>query len=411
MTFQVAAGFDAIVLGAGAAGLMAAATAGQGGARVVVVDHAQHAGRKILISGGGRCNFTNMDAGAGQFISANPHFAKSALARFTPADFVAMVQRHRIPWHEKAAGQLFCDRSARDIVDMLLRECLNGQVAMRLSHRIIDVSRDAAGHYRVETDHGVFHAPSLIVATGGLSIPKLGATGLAHDLARRFGLRVVAPAPALVPLTFGAQDREWMEPLAGLSATVGITCHAGEGRQARQVTFRDGMVFTHRGLSGPVILQASSYWQPGQAVDIDLLPGMDAAARLLEIKRDRPRAGSVAMLSMLLPQRLAQLFAGQHLPEGQLAGMPDAVLLNMARVLSVWRLNPHGTEGYVKAEVTRGGVDTDCLSSRDMEARDVPGLFMVGEAVDVTGWLGGYNFQWAWASGRAAGQAVAERHG
>ncbi|ATU73573.1 aminoacetone oxidase family FAD-binding enzyme [Komagataeibacter rhaeticus] len=410
MTAQ-AAGFDAIVLGAGAAGLMAAATAGQGGARVVVVDHAQHAGRKILISGGGRCNFTNMDAGAGQFISANPHFAKSALARFTPADFVALVQRHRIPWHEKAAGQLFCDRSARDIVDMLLRECASGQVTLRLSHRIIDVARDAAGQYRVETDHGVFLAPSLIVATGGLSIPRLGATGIAHDLARRFGLRVVAPAPALVPLVFGAQDREWMEPLAGLSATVGITCQAGAGRQARQVTFRDGMVFTHRGLSGPVILQASSYWQPGQPVEIDLLPGVDAAARLLEIKRDRPRAGGVAMLSMLLPQRLAQFFAAAHLPEGQLAGMPDAVLANVARVLSAWRLNPHGTEGYVKAEVTRGGVDTDCLSSRDMEARDVPGLFMVGEAVDVTGWLGGYNFQWAWASGYAAGQAVAERSG
>ncbi|NVN35483.1 BaiN/RdsA family NAD(P)/FAD-dependent oxidoreductase [Komagataeibacter swingsii] len=404
-------GFSAIVLGAGAAGLMAAATAGQAGARVLVLDHAPHVGRKILISGGGRCNFTNMDTGPGQFLSANPHFAKSALARYTPADFLAMVQRHRIPWHEKAAGQLFCDRSARDIVDMLRRECAAGQVDVRVSHRIIDVARDGAGHFRVETDHGTFHAPSLIVATGGLSIPKLGATGLAHDLARRFGLRVVPPAPALVPLTFGAQDREWMEPLAGLSVTVGITCHAGKGRQARQATFRDGMVFTHRGLSGPAILQASSYWQPGQVLDIDLLPGIDAGRRLLDIKRDRPRAGGVAMLSMLLPQRLAQLMAQAHLPDGQLAGMPDAVLASVASVLSHWRLNPHGTEGYVKAEVTRGGVDTDCLSSRDMQARDVPGLFMVGEAVDVTGWLGGYNFQWAWASGHAAGQAVVERGG
>ena len=408
MTAQ-AAGFDAIVLGAGAAGLMAAATAGQAGRRVVVLDPAPQAGRKILISGGGRCNFTNMDAGAGQFLSGNPHFAKSALARYTPADFLALVQRHRIPWHEKAAGQLFCDRSARDIVDMLLRECAAGQVDMRLSHRIIDVARNSAGLYRVETDQGVFTARSLIVATGGLSIPKLGATGLAHDLARRFGLRVVAPAPALVPLTFGAQDREWMEPLAGLSVRVGITCHSGTGRQARRVTFDDGMVFTHRGLSGPAILQASSYWQPGQALEIDLLPGIDAAQRLLAVKRDRPRAGAVAMLSMLLPQRLAQLLAHASLPEGQLAAMPDAVLTGVAAQLSAWRLNPHGTEGYVKAEVTRGGVDTDCLSSRDMEARDVPGLFMVGEAVDVTGWLGGYNFQWAWASGRAAGQAVAER--
>ncbi|MHC0614794.1 BaiN/RdsA family NAD(P)/FAD-dependent oxidoreductase [Komagataeibacter oboediens] len=402
-------GFTTIVLGAGAAGLMAAATAGQAGARVLVLDHGPHVGRKILISGGGRCNFTNMDTGAGQFLSANPHFAKSALARYTPADFLALVQRHRIPWHEKAAGQLFCDRSARDIVDMLRRECAAGQVDVRVSHRIIDVTRDGAGQYRVETDHGIFHAPNLIVATGGLSIPKLGATGLAHDIARRFGLRIVAPAPALVPLTFGAQDREWMEPLAGLSVTVGITCHEGEGRQARQATFRDGMVFTHRGLSGPAILQASSYWQPGQVLDIDLLPGIDAGRRLLEIKRDRPRAGGVAMLSMLLPQRLAQLMAQAHLPDGQLAGMPDALLANVGRILSGWRLNPHGTEGYVKAEVTRGGVDTDCLSSRDMQARDVPGLFMVGEAVDVTGWLGGYNFQWAWASGHAAGQAVAER--
>lgn len=410
MTVQ-GGGHDAIVLGAGAAGLMAAATAGQGGARVVVLDHAQHAGRKILISGGGRCNFTNMDAGAGQFLSANPHFAKSALARYTPADFLALVQRHRIPWHEKAAGQLFCDRSARDIVDMLMRECAAGQVEMRLSHRIIDVARDGAGQYRVETDHGVFHAPSLIVATGGLSIPKLGATGLAHDLARRFGLGMVAPAPALVPLTFGARDMAWMEPLAGLSVNVGIACHDGAGRQARHVTFRDGMVFTHRGLSGPAILQASSYWQPGEALEIDLLPGINAAARLLEIKRDRPRAGGVAMLSMLLPQRLAQFFARSCLPEGQLAGLPDSVLTDTAGTLGAWRLNPHGTEGYVKAEVTRGGVDTACLSSRDMEARDVPGLFMVGEAVDVTGWLGGYNFQWAWASGHAAGQAVAERRG
>ncbi|WP_264997102.1 NAD(P)/FAD-dependent oxidoreductase, partial [Komagataeibacter xylinus] len=252
---------------------------------------------------------------------------------------------------------------------------------------------------------------SLIVATGGLSIPKLGATGLAHDLARRFGLGMVAPAPALVPLTFGARDMAWMEPLAGLSVNVGIACHDGAGRQARHVTFRDGMVFTHRGLSGPAILQASSYWQPGEALEIDLLPGINAAARLLEIKRDRPRAGGVAMLSMLLPQRLAQFFARSCLPEGQLAGLPDSVLTDMAGTLGAWRLNPHGTEGYVKAEVTRGGVDTACLSSRDMEARDVPGLFMVGEAVDVTGWLGGYNFQWAWASGHAAGQAVAERRG
>ncbi|AXY21412.1 tricarballylate dehydrogenase [Komagataeibacter saccharivorans] len=405
------AGCDAIVLGAGAAGLMAAATAGQAGRRVMVVDHAPHAGRKILISGGGRCNFTNMDMGASQFLSGNPHFAKSALARYTAADFLALVQRHRIPWHEKAAGQLFCDRSARDIVDMLLRECAAAQVDMRLSHRIIDVARDGGGEYRVETDQGVFRARNLIVATGGLSIPKLGATGLAHDLARRFGLRVVAPAPALVPLTFGAQDREWMEPLAGLSVNVGIACRSGTGRHAREVIFRDGMVFTHRGLSGPAILQASSYWQPGQALDIDLLPGVEAGRRVLDIKRDRPRAGGLAMLSMLLPQRLAQVFAQAYLPEGQLAGMPDAVLTAVAHQLGAWRLNPHGTEGYVKAEVTRGGVDTDGLSSRDMEARDVPGLFMVGEAVDVTGWLGGYNFQWAWSSGHAAGQAVAERSG
>jgi predicted Rossmann fold flavoprotein len=395
--------FDVIVLGAGAAGLMTALTAGQRGRRVVVLDHAAEAGRKILISGGGRCNFTNLDTDAGRFLSGNPHFAKSALARFGPSDVLALIERHGIAWHEKTLGQLFCDGSARAVVEMLLAECAAGGVDVRLSHRITDVARGDG--YAVSTDNGLFRAPSLVLATGGLSIPKMGATGLSHAVARQFGLRVTPTLPALVPLTVaeatpGATGTGWVRDLAGVSLDVVVRC--GTAR------FREAMLFTHRGLSGPAILQISSYWETGREVSVDLLPGQHAGEVLRAAKRQRPRVEGRTMLGGLLPQRLAQAMAMHHLPEGRVGDMPDAVLNRLGQVLGQWCLTPAGTEGFAKAEVTRGGIDTRDLSSRTMEARMVPGLYAVGEAVDVTGWLGGYNFQWAWASGHAAGRAIAE---
>ncbi|MFS3135457.1 NAD(P)/FAD-dependent oxidoreductase [Gluconacetobacter sacchari] len=388
---------DAIVLGAGAAGLMTALAAGRRGRRVVVLDHAAEAGRKILISGGGRCNFTNLDTDPARFLSGNPHFAKSALARFRPADFLEMIGRHGIAWHEKTLGQLFCDGSARQVVAMLLAECAAGEVDIRLSHRVVGVSGGEG--FRVETDRGVFRAPALVLATGGLSIPRMGATGLSHGLARQFGLRVTPTAPALVPLTLDAADGGWMRDLAGVSLEVLAQC--GGAR------FREAMLLTHRGLSGPAILQVSSYWEAGRAISLNLLPGCDAGAVLREAKRRRPRVEGRTLLAGVLPQRLAQALAARHLPEGPVGEMPDAVLNRLGQILSGWRLVPAGSEGYAKAEVTRGGIDTRDLSSRTMAARTVPGLYAVGEAVDVTGWLGGYNFQWAWASGQAAGRAIA----
>ncbi|GEB39042.1 membrane protein [Gluconacetobacter liquefaciens] len=388
---------DAIVLGAGAAGLMAALAAGQRGRRVVVLDHAAEAGRKILISGGGRCNFTNLDTEPGRFLSGNPHFAKSALARFRPADILEMIDRHGIAWHEKTLGQLFCDGSARQVVAMLLAECAAGGVDIRLSHRIVGVSGGEG--FRVETDRGVFRAPALVLATGGLSIPRMGATGLAHGIARQFGLGVTATAPALVPLTLDAVGEGWTRELAGVSLDVQAQCG---GKR-----FREAMLFTHSGLSGPAILQISSYWEPGREISLNLLPGCDAGAVLREAKRQRPRVEGRTMLGGFLPQRFAQAMAARHLPDRPVGDVPDAVLNRLGQVLAGWRLMPAGSEGYAKAEVTRGGIDTGDLSSRTMEAREVAGLYAVGEAVDVTGWLGGYNFQWAWASGHAAGRAIA----
>ncbi|CAP56223.1 BaiN/RdsA family NAD(P)/FAD-dependent oxidoreductase [Gluconacetobacter diazotrophicus] len=395
---SLAMDFDVIVLGAGAAGLMAALAAGQRGRRVAVLDHAAEAGRKILISGGGRCNFTNLDTDAGRFLSGNPHFAKSALARFGPADILAMIERHGIAWHEKTLGQLFCDGSARAVVAMLLAECDAGGVDIRLSHRITDVV--GGDGFSVATDHGTFRAPALVLATGGLSIPKMGATGLSHAIARQFGLRVTPTLPALVPLTIDAATPGWVPDLAGVSLDVVARC--GTTR------FREAMLFTHRGLSGPAILQVSSYWDSGREICLDLMPGRDAAEALRAAKRQRPRVEGRTMLSGFLPQRLAQAMAMHHLPDGPVGDMPDAVLNRLGQHLGRWCLVPAGTEGFAKAEVTRGGIDTRDLSSRTMEARSVPGLYAVGEAVDVTGWLGGYNFQWAWASGHAAGRAIAE---
>jgi predicted Rossmann fold flavoprotein len=389
--------FDAIILGAGAAGLMCALRAGQRGRRVLLLDHADQAGKKILISGGGRCNFTNLHVAPDRFLSRNPHFCRSALARYTQHDFVAMVQRHRIPYHEKTLGQLFCDGSAREILSMLLAECGAAGVDLRLSHHVSDVSHGPDG-FCVETSGGSFAAPALVLATGGLSIPKMGATGLAHDVAIRFGLPLTRTRPALVPLTFAGEALALMQPLSG----VALECVASIGRRA----FREAMLFTHRGLSGPAILQISSYWQEGQELALDLLPEADAAAALLARKRARPKAEARTVLSEFLPQRLAQALSEAELPPRPMAEQPDRALHALAVRLKSWRLVPSGTEGYAKAEVTLGGIDTGALSSRDMSAREVPGLFAIGEAVDVTGWLGGYNFQWAWSSGWVAGEAL-----
>jgi predicted Rossmann fold flavoprotein len=378
--------FDVIVAGGGAAGLICAIRAGQRGRRVLVLEHAEKVGKKILISGGGRCNFTNLGSRPEAFLSENPHFCKSALARFTQHDFIALVDKHRIAWHEKTLGQLFCDGSARQIVAMLLSECAAAGVEVKVAHRITGIDKD--DRFTVSTDHGSFTATALVLATGGLSIPKMGATGFAHDVARRFGLRLTETRPALVPLTLKVPE------LSGVSLEV--VAHLG------RVHFREAMLFTHRGLSGPAILQISSYWREGHEIVIDLLPGTDAQAFLKERKRTRAKAELRTVLGEVLPQRLAQHLA----MEGTMANVRDRDLETLADRLKTWRIVPSGTEGYAKAEVTAGGVDTRDLFSRTMEARKVPGLFVVGEAVDVTGWLGGYNFQWAWSSGWAAGEAI-----
>jgi predicted Rossmann fold flavoprotein len=389
-------GFDVVVIGAGAAGLMAAIRAGQRGRRVLLLEHTDAPGQKILISGGGRCNFTNLGCVPERFLSQNPHFARSALARYTQHDFLALVQKHRIAFHEKTLGQLFCDGSARQIVAMLLAEADAAGVDQRVNHRVTDITR--TDRFTVTTDRGVFAAPSLVLASGGLSIPKMGATGFAHDVAQRFGLALTEIRPGLVPLAFGDNALELMRPLAGVALETIARC----GKAA----FREAMLFTHRGLSGPAILQASSYWREGAPITLDLLPDRDAAALLLDAKRSRPKVEPKTALSALLPQRLAQALAAQHLPPRVIGEVGDSDLRKLGALLKAWTLKPSGTEGYAKAEVTLGGVDTAALDQRTMMAKAVPGLFVIGEAVDVTGWLGGYNFQWAWSSGWAAGEAA-----
>jgi predicted Rossmann fold flavoprotein len=387
---------DVIILGAGAAGLMCALTAGQRGRRVLLLDHAGQPGAKILISGGGRCNFTNLHAAPDRFLSANPHFATSALRRYTQHDFVALVEKHGIPYHEKTLGQLFCDNSARDIVRLLLDECAAGAVDLRLSTAISAVGR--ADAFRVDTSRGSFTAPQLVLATGGPSIPRMGATGFAYDVARQFGLKIVEPRPALVPLTLGADTLEAARRLAGVAVEAVVA--AGGAR------FREALLFTHRGLSGPAILQASSYWRHREPVTVDLAPDVDVVARLKERRRDRARAEPRTILAELVPARLAQAVADELALAGAMANQSDRQLETIAQRLNAWRFVPTGTEGFAKAEVTAGGVDTAGLSQKTLEAVRVPGLHVIGEAVDVTGWLGGYNFQWAWSSGWAAGQAV-----
>jgi predicted Rossmann fold flavoprotein len=383
------------VLGAGGAGLMCAAVAGQRGRRVLLVDHADQPGNKILISGGGRCNFTNLHSAPDRYISANPHFAKSAMRRYGPQDFIDLVERHRIAWHEKTLGQLFCDGSARQIVNMLMEECAKGGVRIALGRPVGGVEH-ADGQYRVRHGDETATAPALVIATGGPSIPKMGATGFAYDLARQFGLKVVEPRPALVPFTLGG-DEVLFRDLSGVSADV----VARAGKQA----FREAALFTHRGLSGPAILQISSYWRHGEQIAIDFLPSLERNW-LLEAKRARPRSHFHTVVGELLPERLAETLTKRIGLWGELANMPDRTLDEAARRLADWRFTPNGTEGFAKAEVTAGGIGTEGLSSRTMEARTVPGLYAIGEGVDVTGWLGGYNFQWAWASGWAAGQVV-----
>jgi predicted Rossmann fold flavoprotein len=388
--------YDVLIIGAGAAGLMCAIRAGQRGRRVLLIDHAEEPGKKILISGGGRCNFTNRDVRPDRFLSANPHFAKSALSRYTARDFLALIEKHRIAWHEKTLGQLFCDGSARQVVAMLLAEAQAVGVELRLNQRVTEIARHT--EFRAATDRGVIAADSLVLATGGLSIPKMGATGFAYDAATRFGLKLVERRPALVPLAFGGEQLALMLPLAGVSLPV--IAKAGKAK------FPEAMLFTHRGLSGPAILQASSYWREGEAVTLDLLPGQDAIALLLAAKRARPKAEPKTVLGEFLPTRLAQALAERHLPGIRMADLQDRAVIALATLLKAWTLTPSTTEGYAKAEVTMGGVDTDSLSQQNLMSKEVPGLFVIGEAVDVTGWLGGYNFQWAWASGWAAGEAA-----
>jgi predicted Rossmann fold flavoprotein len=393
---KAAEAFDVIVLGAGAAGLMCALTAGQRGRRVLLLDHADQVGAKILISGGGRCNFTNLHCAPDRFLSGNPDFCRSALHRYTQDDFIALVERHHIPYHEKTLGQLFCDGSARAIVAMLLAECTLGGVDVRVGHTVTDVS--GADSFRLTTSGGSFTAPSLVLATGGLSIPKMGATGLSYDVARRFGLRVVEPLPALVPLRATPDMLGLPALLAGVSLDAIASC-AG-------ASFRENILFTHRGLSGPAILQISSYWRPGDLIALDLAPAHDATVFLLERKQSRPRAEPKTVLAEILPARLAEALAEACLPLTAMANIPDRTLTSFAARLKRWEVRPTESEGWPKAEVTLGGIDTRDLSSKTMAARNVPGLYAIGEAVDVTGWLGGYNFQWAWSSGWCAGEAL-----
>ena len=386
--------FDAIIIGAGAAGLFCAALAGQRGRRILLIDHSPEPGRKILISGGGRCNFTNIGATADNYLSANRHFAKSALRRYTPADFISLVNRHGIAWHEKTLGQLFCDGSARQIVRMLLDECAAGGVTTAFGREATIEHRDGA--FRVTFGDAVAQAPSLVLASGALSIPKLGATSFAYDVARRFGLKIVEPLPALVPLTL-PDEEALFKTLAGVSAEVVAT--AGPG------SFREAALFTHRGLSGPAVLQVSSYWRHGDSVSIDFLPDLPEGW-LRQAKRDDPRMTLRRLLGRKLPDRLAETLAEQLALGPGLGNVPDRVLDAAERRLADWRFRPNGSEGFAKAEVTIGGISTAELSSQSMQSVRVRGLFAIGEAVDVTGWLGGYNFQWAWASAAAAAAAL-----
>lgn len=390
--------FDVLVIGAGAAGMMCAIEAGKRGRSVLVIDHAKAPGEKIRISGGGRCNFTNTGASIHNFLSANPKFALSALRRYRPKDFIALVERYGIAYHEKTLGQLFCDGSAKQIIDMLLAEMKAAGVVLRLETSVQTVAK-VEGGFEVALSSGKVRCQSLVVASGGKSIPKMGATGLGYDIAKQFGLGIVETRPALVPLTFEPGMLARLTPLSGVALDA-VVAHG-------KTKFREGMLFTHRGLSGPSILQISSYWREGDEIRVDMAPGVDALAALKTARTATPRQAVATVLSTLLPKRVAQVIADEEAAgKGNIADCSDKVLGQVAAAVNAWTFKPVGSEGYRTAEVTLGGVDTDDLDSRTLEAKAVPGLYFVGEVVDVTGWLGGYNFQWAWASGWSAGQAA-----
>jgi predicted Rossmann fold flavoprotein len=407
-------GYDVVMLGAGAAGMMCAFEAGRRGRRVLLLEHGEQVGRKILISGGGRCNFTNLDARAENFLSDNPHFAKSALARYGPKDFVALVERHGIRYHEKTLGQLFCDGSARQVVTLLERECAEAGVEIRCGVTVAGVRRThvpeagqgapglSSARFVVETGAGEIACESVVVATGGLSIPKMGATGFGYEVARRFGLGIVEPRPGLVPLVFGVEDRERWCDLTGVATEVVARCAGPQAEKQRPVEFREGMLVTHRGVSGPAVLQVSSYWRPGGEVSFDLAPGREVLGALLAKNARRDAVSLAAALRGVLPARMAERWVALRVLDGK-PEWTNAGIARMERELHAWTLRPDGSEGFAKAEVTVGGVDTGELDARTMESRRVAGLYFIGEVVDVTGWLGGYNFQWAWASAVAAG--------
>jgi len=392
--------WDVIIIGAGAAGLFCAGRLGQNGKRVLVLDHSSKPGEKIRISGGGRCNFTNLHTTSKAFLSENPHFAKSALARYTPWDFTSLMAEHGLSWHEKTLGQLFCDQKSGAIIDMLLAELAKGQAQLKLDTKVQSV-RHSGGHYLISTEAGLLQAPQLVIASGGLSIPKIGASGFAYDIARQFGHQIIATEPALVPLTFEGADKTDFASISGVACPV--IAKAGQGR------FEEAMLFTHRGLSGPAILQVSSYWSPGDAIALDLFAGQSGLEQLKQLKAVHPMKSLAGALDGVFPKRLIDLLTQrQTLPDWpRLADISHGKLEALATKLSNWSLKPAGTEGYRTAEVTRGGIDTNGLSSKTMESKTAPGLYFIGECVDVTGWLGGYNFQWAWASANAAAEAIA----
>ncbi|ELY4081366.1 NAD(P)/FAD-dependent oxidoreductase [Cronobacter sakazakii] len=393
--------FDAIIVGAGAAGLFCAALAGQAGRRVLVLDNGKKPGRKILMSGGGRCNFTNLYVEPGAYLSANPHFCKSALARYTQWDFIDLVGKHGIAWHEKTLGQLFCDDSAEQIVTMLMAECEKGDVTVRLRSEVLAIARDDSG-YTLTLNGGTVTTPKLVIASGGLSMPGLGATPFGYKVAEQFGLKVLPTRAGLVPFTLHKPLLEQIQTLSGVSVPAVVTADNG-------TVFRESILFTHRGLSGPAILQISSYWQPGEWVTVNLLPDTDAAAFIDEQRAAHPNQSLKNTLAMLLPKRLVECLQSLgQIPDVTLKQLNSRQQQELLETLHGWRVQPNGTEGYRTAEVTLGGVDTHELSSRTMEARNVPGLYFIGEVVDVTGWLGGYNFQWAWSSAWACAQALAE---